>query len=90
MQFGVVRGTVVATQKVKDLQGLTLKVLTPCDESGETLGDPIVAVDSLGTRNGDFVMWVGKREASLAISGAPLMNNYPVDASITGIIDDIG
>ena len=90
MQFGVVRGTVVATQKVKDLRGLILKVLTPCDESGETLGDPIVAVDPLGTRNGDLVMWVGKREASLAISGAALSNNYPVDAAITGIIDDIG
>jgi hypothetical protein len=35
-------------------------------------------------------MWVGKREASLAIPGTPLANNYPVDAAVTGIIDDIG
>jgi hypothetical protein len=35
------------------------------------------------------VLWVGKREASLAIPGAPLANSYPIDAAVTGIIDDI-
>jgi len=93
MHYGIIQGTVVATQKVKDLRGIPLKVLQPCDSSRNPLlgsaGDQIVAVDSIGARPGDFVMWVGKREASLAITDAPLANNYPVDAAVTGIIDDI-
>lgn len=90
MQFALVKGSVVATQKVKELEGLTLKVLIPCNEKREPLSDAIVAIDSLGTRAGDFVMWVGKREASLAIPGAKLANLYPVDAAVTGIIDAVG
>jgi ethanolamine utilization protein EutN len=89
MQYGIVRGTVVATQKVKDLEGFALKVLFPCDEERRHVGEPVVAIDAVGARPGDLVLWVGKREASLAIPGAPLANNYPVDAAITGIVDDI-
>jgi ethanolamine utilization protein EutN len=90
MHFGIIQGTVVASQKVKDLQGIPLKVLQPCNDKREPVGDPIVAVDTISARPGDFVMWVAQREASLAIQGAPLANNYPVDAAVTGIIDDIG
>ena len=88
MQFGIVKGSVVATQKVEDLKGYPLKVIVPCNDKNETSGDPIVAVDAVGARPGDLVIWVGKREASLAIPGAPLANNYPIDAAITGIVDD--
>jgi microcompartment protein CcmK/EutM len=90
MQFGIIQGRVVATQKVQDLQGVALKLLQPCDDERKPVGDAIVACDPIGARDGDLVMWVGKREASLAIPGAPLANNYPVDAAVTGIIDDIG
>jgi microcompartment protein CcmK/EutM len=90
MHFALVKGTVTATQKVKDLTGMALKILQPCDARGAPLGDAIVAVDPIGARTGDHVMWVGKREASLAIPGAPLANNYPVDAAVTGIIDAVG
>lgn len=90
MQYGIIHGTVVASQKVKELNGHALKVLQPCNDKREPVGDPIVAVDPVSARPGDFVMWVGKREASLAIPGAPLANHYPVDAAVTGIIDDIG
>jgi ethanolamine utilization protein EutN len=90
MQFGIIKGTVVATQKVKELEGIALKLLFPCTEDGELVGEPVVAVDAVGARPGDRVMWVAKREASLAIPGAPLANNYPVDAAVTGLIDDIG
>lgn len=88
MQFAIVHGSVIASQKVRDLQGITFKVVTPCDERRKPVGEPLVAVDAVGARSGDLVLWVGKREASLAIPGAPLANNYPVDAAITGIVDD--
>jgi microcompartment protein CcmK/EutM len=89
MHYAIVKGSVVASQKVKDLRGIALKVLLPTNEKREPVGDPIVAIDAIGARPGDWVMWVGKREASLAIPGAPLTNNYPVDAAVTGIIDDL-
>ncbi len=90
MQYGIINGSLVATQKVKDLEGLALKILIPCGEDRKPSGEPLIAVDPLGARPGDLVMWVGKREASLAIPGANLANNYPIDAAVTGIIDDIG
>jgi ethanolamine utilization protein EutN len=90
MQYGIVKGTVVATRKVRDLEGHSLKVVIPCDASKKPVADPVVAIDPVGARPGDLVIWVGKREASLAIPGTPLANNYPVDAAITGIVDDIG
>ena len=90
MQYAIIQGSVVATQKAKELKGLPLKVLLPCDGKGKPVGDPIVAVDPIGANVGDLVIWVGKREASLAIPGAPLANNFAVDAAVTGIVDDIG
>ncbi|MGK5089886.1 EutN/CcmL family microcompartment protein [Bdellovibrionota bacterium FG-2] len=88
MQLAFVQGTVVASQKVKDLQSYPLKVLQACDHDHHLVGEPFVAVDAVGARTGDLVIWVGKREASLAIPGAALANNYPVDAAVTGIVDD--
>ncbi len=89
MQFAIVKGTVVATQKVSHLKGRALKVMVPCDDQRKSIGDPVVAIDPIGARDGDLVMWVGKREASLVFSDAELANFYPVDAAITGIVDDI-
>lgn len=90
MQLGVIRGTVVATQKVRQLKGIPLKILIPCDDEKNPTGDPIVAVDDVGARTGDLVLWVGKREASMAIRDAEISNFYAVDAAVTGIVDDIG
>lgn len=90
MHLAHVMGTVVASQKYKTLEGIALKVIQPCNEKGERLGDPIVACDPVHARAGDLVMWVGKREASLALPGAQLVNMYPVDAALTGIVDAVG
>ena len=90
MQFGKIQGTVVASRKTPTMEGLTLKVLQPCNSDGATFGDAIVAIDPVGAREGDLVMWVGKREASLAVPGAAMANLFPVDAAVTGIIDAVG
>lgn len=90
MMLGRVIGTVVATQKYKTLEGIALRVIQPCDNKGEAKGDPIVACDPLRARAGDTVMWVKSREASLALAGAELVNMYPVDAAITGLVDWVG
>lgn len=94
MHYGLIQGTLVSTQKVAELQGYSFKVLVPCDEKKQALktpsGEPLIAIDPIGARDGDLVLWVGKREASLAIPGAGLSNQFPVDAAVTGIIDAIG
>ena len=89
MHYGKVIGTVVSTVKSSSLTGLPLKVMIPCDENFNVEGDPIVAADPIGAREGDLVIWVAKREASLAIPEAPLANDYPLDAAITGIVDEV-
>ena len=89
MHYGLVKGTVVATQKVKDLVGIPLKVVYPCDRDRKIIGDAFIAADPISARPEDLVLWVGKREASLAMPGAALANNFPVDAAVTGIVDDI-
>jgi ethanolamine utilization protein EutN len=90
MQLARVLGTLVATKKYETLEGIALKAIMPCDEKGKPCGEPIIACDPTNSRPGDVVMWVGKREASLAIPGAELVNKYPVDATITGLVDWIG
>ena len=90
MQLARILGTVTATQKYETLAGMSFKVIQPVDQNRRPCGEPIVAVDPLQTRFGDIVMWVGKREASLAIPGAQIANMYPVDAAVTGLVDWIG
>jgi microcompartment protein CcmK/EutM len=90
MLLARVLGTVVATRKNPTLEGIGLKVLQPCNERGEATGEPVVACDTVQCRPGDMVMWVAKREASLAIPGAALANFYPVDAAVTGLVDLVG
>ncbi len=94
MYFGVVRGSVVATQKTESLRGVALKVIVPTDSLGKPTADPVIAVDDIGARTGDFVQWISKREASMALhrgrEGASVENGFPVDAAITGIIDAVG
>ncbi|MBI3556909.1 MAG: EutN/CcmL family microcompartment protein, partial [Deltaproteobacteria bacterium] len=79
MLLARVIGTVVSTQKYATLEGIPLKVLQPVDEHGKSLGEPVVACDPTHSREGDTVMWVAKREASLALPGAELVNMYPID-----------
>lgn len=91
MQLALVKGTVTATQKVADLEGVSLKVLSSCDDQGTEFseGKEFIAIDDIGARPGDLVMWVGKREASMAVQNPTIVNRIPVDAAITGIVDDI-
>ena len=85
MNFGKVLGVVVATQKVESLKAEKLYVLEPQDEHQKKTGEPIVAVDTVGAREGDFVMWVSSREAALALDD-PF---NPVDAAIVGLVDSV-
>ncbi|MEZ4403772.1 MAG: EutN/CcmL family microcompartment protein [Kofleriaceae bacterium] len=85
MYLGWVTGTVVAARKAAGLEGQTLLLVQPVDDTGRATGDVQVAVDTVAAGVGDHVYLVGSREAALALT--PWF--VPVDAAIVGIVDDV-
>jgi len=85
MNLGKVIGVLVATQKHASLKASILYVLEPQDEYQKPTGDLIIAADTVGSRQGDQVIWVSSREAALAMPET----FTPVDAANIGIVDKI-
>jgi len=86
MNLGRIVGTVVATVKDPSLLGVNLKLMQPVNDELKDVGAVIAAADPMGSRPGDIVMWVGAREASLALE-----NKFaPVDAAVVGLVDRLG
>lgn len=83
MQIGRVIGTVVATRKDPQFDGIRLMLVQPLTPAGETAGRPLVAVDSVGAGTGERVFFVRGKEASFPFH--PL--EVPADAGIVGIVD---
>ena len=90
MQLAKVIGSVVSSVKYETMKGISLRALQPCDENGRDCGEPLVACDPLNCREGDLVLWVAKREASLALPNSQNLNMYPVDATVVGLADMVG
>ncbi|MDR1954098.1 MAG: EutN/CcmL family microcompartment protein [Clostridiales Family XIII bacterium] len=86
MQIGIVKGTVVSTNKAEKLQGLKLLIVKPISiETFEEKGDIFVAIDAVGAGEGEVVMCVGgssSRQTSIT-------TDKPVDQSIIAIIDSV-
>lgn len=85
MNLARVIGDVVSTHKDELLVGTKLLIVQPLTMERQSLGDPIVAADTVGAGVGEIVFYVTAREATLPFR-KPLM---PVDASIVGIVDRI-
>lgn len=83
MYAGRILGRVVATQKYPTLEGMRFLIVQPTTASGDDQGDPIIAVDTIGTGAGEWVYLVDSRDSGFAF-GESLV---PVDAAIVGIID---
>jgi ethanolamine utilization protein EutN len=85
MLLAKVVGTVVTTQKDPSLEGMKVQLIQPLNDDLQDAGDIIAAVDVVGAGSGELVWWIKSREASLA-----LPNTFsPVDATITGIVDEV-
>lgn len=85
MFFAEVIGTVWATRKDEHLQGFKLQFIQPLDARRAKVGDPIVAVDTVGAGPGETVIYITAREATIPLP----VEMAPVDASIVGIVDRI-
>ena len=86
MQLARVVGTVVATVKAPNMEGLRLLIVQPLTRAQEPAGQPVVAADAVDMAGpGELVFIVGAREAAEAMP-----NRFvPVDAAIVGIVDAV-
>ena len=85
MKLGQVTGKVWATIKDEKLNGVKLYIIQPLDEDNNPLGRELVAVDTVGSREGDLVYWVGGAEATFAFPDRQI----PSDVSIIGLVDRV-
>jgi ethanolamine utilization protein EutN len=85
MKFGRVIGTVVATRKYEDLNGIKFLVVQPLTEDrSKPKGDPVIAADATAQAGpGMLVFMVASREGAQAMP----VTFVPVDLAITGIVD---
>lgn len=86
MIIAKVIGSIVSTQKNKNLVGAKLLLVQPLDEKGHRAGDELVAVDGVGAGEGDLVLCICEGG-----SARQVYNNSksPIDTVIAGIIDVI-
>ena len=83
MKLGKVLGKVWATVKDDKLSNCTFYIMQPIDEDENPMGMPLVAVDTVSSREGDIVFWVGGAEATFALPDRQI----PSDVSIIGLVD---
>ena len=86
MQLARVTGTVVATMKAPNMEGIRLLIVQPLTRQLAPVGQPVVAADALEMAGpGELVFIVGAREAAEAMP-----NRFvPVDHAIVGIADAV-
>jgi ethanolamine utilization protein EutN len=86
MKFGRVIGTVVATRKYEDLEGIKFLVVQQLDEELAPMGPPVIAADATAQAGpGELVFMVASREGAQALPKVFV----PVDLAITGIVDEV-
>ncbi len=85
MLLGKVIGTIWATRKYETLKSYKMQFVQPINAKLENIGDPIVAVDTIGAGPGEIIFYATSSEAVIAMD----VDMAPVDASIVGIVDSI-
>lgn len=83
MRTGIVIGTVVATRKEESLVGCKLLVTQPVTMDKQPIGEPIIAVDTVGAGVGEWVIFA----TGTASRNAADRPKAAIDAAIIGIID---
>ena len=83
MVIGMVVGSVIASQKTANMDGLPLRIVRRITPEGKLTDAYLVAVDGVGAANGEYV---------LAASGSTarqttITDTKPVDAIIMAIVD---
>lgn len=85
MFLGKVIGNVWATEKYKALKSFKLMFVQPINSERKELGEPLIAVDTVGAGVGETIFYITASEAVIPLP----VDMAPVDASIVGIVDSI-
>ncbi|MDQ7817043.1 MAG: EutN/CcmL family microcompartment protein [Melioribacteraceae bacterium] len=85
MYLGRVIGTIWATRKYESVTGYKMQFVQPLNGELKKLGDPIIALDTVGAGPGEIIYYVTASEAVIPLD----VDMAPVDASIVGIVDSI-
>ncbi len=72
MVFARVVGNVVCTRKDEKLVGMKLLLVQPVDLAGAAKGIPLVAIDAVGSGEGELVLIVQGLIFTLRISGTKI------------------
>ena len=83
MLLGRVAGTLVASQKEENLEGLKFLVVRQLDVNNEETGGYVIAADAVGAGVGEVVLYATGSSARQTV----LTNNRPCDAVIMAIVD---
>ena len=85
MQLARVIGSVVATRKEPDLEGLKLLLLQGVDPDSSVKQSFVVAADAVGAGAGDVVLYAsGSSARQTAVT-----KDRPVDATVMAIVDAV-
>ena len=85
MKFGKVVGNYISNQSAPNMEQGKLLLVQPLEFDGTPLGDPFIAIDSVGAGAGEYIFWVSGMEATFSFDNQLL----PVDACIVGIVDKV-
>lgn len=86
MHLGRVIGTVVATEKTPNLDGVKFLIVQPLTRDSEPDGGAVIAADAVAMAGpGELVYFVGSREAAQAMPETFV----PIDHAIVGIVDQV-
>jgi ethanolamine utilization protein EutN len=83
--LGKVIGNVWATRKYEALNTFKLMFVQPVNSELQNTGEPIIAVDTVGSGPGEIIYYITASEAVISLP----VDMAPVDASIVGIVDSI-
>ena len=83
MQLARVVGTVVATRKEPNLQGLKLLLVRPIDEEGHETGNVVVSADVVGAGPHEIVLIAAGSSARQTTA----TDKKPVDSVVMAIVD---
>ena len=90
MYLARVIGSLWATRKHAQLGSGRFVLLQPIDEAHEPEGDPLCALDTVGSGPGEIVIYITAYEAALPwLDRNPGLEMAAVDASVIAIVDRI-
>jgi ethanolamine utilization protein EutN len=85
MQIAQVIGHVTATVKHPALNGWRMLVVQTLDQNGKQDGEPLIAIDNMGSRRGDIVMITSDGGSVREMMGT---DTTPVRWAVLGIADE--